>query len=217
MALTTRQSVDITDDYTASIELSNSCREFYFSRQKSTEELKESVSLDDSKKPKSFMDEAMATLRKEMANLMDQDLGLMKQLLTMNDTIEEIKFQRFHGGSKNLSTSSCDVTDSDYDLRSIPSVSSIPSMASIQSMASLVSMSSLPSVFDEDDYQCIDEEEVDDDCMYSELIEESVDTTNIVSGGWKSFSSRRDTHGSIDSGFGDSQSSDDSSDSDSEC
>ncbi|XP_033738140.1 uncharacterized protein LOC117325790 [Pecten maximus] len=214
MALT---SVDSTDAYTASIDLSNSCREFYFRRQSSTEDFREKVRSDsDLTKPKSFMDEAMATLRKEMANLMDQDLGLMKQLLTMNDTIEEIKFQRFHGGSKNLSTSSCDVTESDYDLRSLPSVSSLPSMASIPSISSLVSMSSLPSVFDENDNQCIAEEELDDECMCSELTEETV-TTNIVSGSWKSFSSRRDTHGSIDSGFGDSQSSDDSLDSDSDC
>ncbi|XP_060070365.1 uncharacterized protein LOC132550337 [Ylistrum balloti] len=216
MALTTRQPVDSTDAYTASIELSNSCREFYYSRQRSTEDLKDKICNDsDLTKPKSFMDEAMATLRKEMANLMDQDLGLMKQLLTMNDTIEEIKFQRFHGGSKNLSTSSCDVTGSDSDLRSLPSMSSLPSVGSIPSMSSLVSMSSLPSVFDEDDYRCIAEEELEDDCLCSELIEESVNT-NMVSGDWKSFNHRRDTHGSIDSGFGDSQSSDYSTDSDSE-
>ncbi|OWF38133.1 uncharacterized protein LOC110466652 [Mizuhopecten yessoensis] len=217
MALTTRQTVDCTDAYTASIDLSNSCREFYFSRQRSTEEFKDNVCRDShSTKPKSFMDDAMATLRKEMANLMDQDLNLMKQLLTMNDTIEEIKFQRFHGGSKNLSTSSCDVSDSDYDLRSLPSVSSLPSMGSVPSMSSLVSMSSLPSVFDENDYQCVSDEELEDEYLCSELIEENVNT-NIVSGKWESFSSRRDTHGSIDSGFGDSQSSDESTDSDSEC
>lgn len=40
------------------------------------------------------------------ASLMDQDLSLMKQLLTLNETIEEIKFKRLHGGSKDFDRSS---------------------------------------------------------------------------------------------------------------
>lgn len=143
------------------------------------------------------------------ATLMDQDLGLMKQLLTMNDTIEEIKFRRYHGGSKNLSTI---MYDSESDLLSLPSMSSLPSMASIPSMSSLVSSSSsLPSVVD-DDYQCFTEDdECDDDCQCS-ITEEETAEGRIVLNDWKIFNSQRS--GSVDSGFGDNSSS---SDSESEC
>lgn len=42
---------------------------------------------------------------------MDQDLSLMKQLLTLNETIEEIKFKRRHGGPKHFGASSCEISD----------------------------------------------------------------------------------------------------------
>lgn len=53
---------------------------------------------------------------------MDQDLSLMKQLLTLNETIEDIKFRRLHAISNDsLVTSSCNLGNSrlsvnDYDM-----------------------------------------------------------------------------------------------------
>lgn len=48
---------------------------------------------------------------------MDQDLSLMKQLLTLNETIEEIKFKRLHASSNNsLETSSCYLGNSEWSM-----------------------------------------------------------------------------------------------------
>ena len=48
---------------------------------------------------------------------MDQDLSLMKQLLTLNETIEEIKFRRMHTSSNDsLVSSSCNLDNSEYYL-----------------------------------------------------------------------------------------------------
>ncbi|KAK6990025.1 hypothetical protein BgiMline_013296 [Biomphalaria glabrata] len=114
----------VSDKYTAAIELSNKCRDFYKSRVEAANIMKskwrhsvsdsESASSSASTSPtsstssisqsqedenvsrghKSGVDAAMERLRAEMVSLIDQDLSLMKQLLTLNETIEELKWQR---------------------------------------------------------------------------------------------------------------------------
>lgn len=42
------------------------------------------------------------------ASLVDQDLSLMKQLMTLNETIEEIKTKRLYGVSKDSVAESID-------------------------------------------------------------------------------------------------------------
>ncbi|XP_060070327.1 uncharacterized protein LOC132550300 [Ylistrum balloti] len=118
MVKTSGQAMEEQDHYYASIDFSNACREFYMDRQRVTENFKEEMGKQEIKKteeksdkPKCFMDSAMDKLRREMAGLMDQDLSLMKQLLTLNETIEEIKFKRRHGGAKDLGASSCEISD----------------------------------------------------------------------------------------------------------
>lgn len=122
----------IQDHHSAAIELSNSCRKFYFNHVKTTEEFKKSVcrSRRRASKPngtvKSRLDAAMDKLRTEMAELMDQDLSLMEQLLTLNDRIEEVKHKYMYSVSKDsLGASSCnlsaycDLTDSDFSIASL--------------------------------------------------------------------------------------------------
>lgn len=58
------------------------------------------------------------------AELMDQDLSLMEQLLTLNDKIEEVKHKYMYSVSKDsLGTSSCNIsaycTDSEMSLTSL--------------------------------------------------------------------------------------------------
>lgn len=115
-------SVDMSgsDKYTASIEFSNACREFYIKRVKATENLKDQIKsksdrstakrVPQSQQPTSSMESSMDKLRREMASLMDQDLSLMKQLLTLNETIEDIKSRRLYGVSKES------ICQSDEDL-----------------------------------------------------------------------------------------------------
>lgn len=45
------------------------------------------------------------------ASLVDQDLSLMKQLMTLNETIEEIKTKRLYGVSKDSVAESIDDVD----------------------------------------------------------------------------------------------------------
>ncbi|CAG5127445.1 unnamed protein product [Candidula unifasciata] len=118
--------VNSNDKYTAAIELSNKCREFYQSRLQTANSMKSrwynssarqhdqvtcsnsslsnssssslSSDVDDTtrgnRRQRHRIDEAMEKLRKEMVSLMDQDLSLMKQLLTLNETIEDLKWQQ---------------------------------------------------------------------------------------------------------------------------
>lgn len=46
---------------------------------------------------------------------MDQDLSLMKQLLTLNEAIEDLKWQS-RNNSRSFSTSSCDLCGSDLSV-----------------------------------------------------------------------------------------------------
>lgn len=106
------------DKYVEYIDLSNACREFYQTRKRAAEEVKEKLANSGrhrSTKKKTSIDVAMETLRTEMASLMDQDLSLMKQLLTLNETIEELKWQKKHSQS-SIPTSSCDLSDSDWSV-----------------------------------------------------------------------------------------------------
>lgn len=136
------------DKYTASIELSNACREFYRSRIKAAEvarkrvesdasdetgsdsaegsstsasssssSLSSSSSSSDSNRKKTTIDVAMEQLRREMASLMDQDLSLMKQLLILNEAIEDLKVQRGYLSSRgSLPSSSCDLSESQWSV-----------------------------------------------------------------------------------------------------
>ncbi|XP_045158891.2 dentin sialophosphoprotein-like [Mercenaria mercenaria] len=93
------RSLSMKDPHTAAIDLSNNCRQFYFNHQKAAEAIKQSVrsakhtrAIEKMEgKPSSRIDNAMDRLRSEMADLMDQDLSLMSQLLKLNDKIEEVK------------------------------------------------------------------------------------------------------------------------------
>jgi hypothetical protein len=46
---------------------------------------------------------------------MDQDLSLMKQLLTLNEAVEDLKWQS-RNNSRSFSTSSCDISGSDLSV-----------------------------------------------------------------------------------------------------
>lgn len=120
-----KNSLCVPDDhYTAAIDFSNACREFYINRVRATESFKEQMKEDEKSKEqkplqrkRSSIDIAMETLRKEMASLMDQDLCLMKQLLTLNETIEDIKTRRWYSDSQNsLKASSVDLGGSEDSL-----------------------------------------------------------------------------------------------------
>lgn len=172
-----RQDDNSNDKYTAAIELSNKCREFYKSRLEAANFMKskwrdsasqynscsdnESTSssasspnsssssissshgddnsrISNSRRQRNGVDVAMERLRSEMVSLMDQDLSLMKQLLTLNETIEELKWQRQYyscstscaslSASKNLdsnwSVSDTEMYDSEDDLRAANQASS---------------------------------------------------------------------------------------------
>ncbi|KAL4237140.1 hypothetical protein ACF0H5_005520 [Mactra antiquata] len=124
-----KQSCDIpeihvettADDYTASIELSNACREFYRNRVQATEHFKQSMSCRNNNvnenKKRTTIDDAMDKLRSEMASLMDQDLSLMKQLLTLNEAIEDLKTKRlYHVSKDSLRASSQELHASDWSV-----------------------------------------------------------------------------------------------------
>lgn len=48
-------------------------------------------------------------------SLMDQDLSLMKQLLMLNEAIEDLKFRRRHSNS-SVTSSSCDLSGSNLSV-----------------------------------------------------------------------------------------------------
>ena len=48
---------------------------------------------------------------------MDQDLSLMKQLLTLNEAIEDLKWQRnYYHSQSSIPQSSCDLSESDWSV-----------------------------------------------------------------------------------------------------
>ncbi|WAR23047.1 hypothetical protein MAR_036716 [Mya arenaria] len=115
--------IEPADDYTASIELSNACREFYRNRVKATENFKQNMKnrtnndRTSTTTKRTSIDDAMVKLRGEMASLMDQDLSLMKQLLTLNEAIEDLKTKRlYHLSKDSLRASSQDLHASDLSV-----------------------------------------------------------------------------------------------------
>ncbi|KAJ8305622.1 hypothetical protein KUTeg_016167 [Tegillarca granosa] len=109
------------EKYEASIDFSNACRSFYFHRVNVTESFKEKLhsSNKNEKKNTSSLENALLKLKAEMASLMDQDLSLMEQLLTMNESVEEIKSRRLYGVSKESLEQSLDtINSSEEDLSS---------------------------------------------------------------------------------------------------
>lgn len=115
---------DDMSEYEESISFHNACREFYINRKDATESFKHSMERDDEKrtevhkrKKTTSIDDAMERLRREMASLMDQDLTLMEQLMTLSETIEDIKVKRLYGSSRESFHSSCDLkVGSDWSL-----------------------------------------------------------------------------------------------------
>jgi hypothetical protein len=100
----------MADKYTAGIEVSNACRQFYVSRLQTAELLKERLAgasnvcsrqqqqhqqlLQSDSNDKSTFAALIAHLRTELASLIDLDLQVMRQLLMLNEQVEELKWQR---------------------------------------------------------------------------------------------------------------------------
>lgn len=114
-------------EYEANIEFSNTCRHYYLSRMEATESFKKDLKKEDSEKTNisprqrrrpNTIDDKMEELRSEMASLMDQDVSLMKQLLTLNETINEIKQGRLLSSSKGSVGSRGFISGSDLSVSS---------------------------------------------------------------------------------------------------
>lgn len=114
-------------EYEANIEFSNTCRHYYLSRMEATESFKKDLKKEDSEKKNisprqrrrpNTIDDKMEELRSEMASLMDQDVSLMKQLLTLNETINEIKQGRLLSSSKGSVGSRGFISGSDLSVSS---------------------------------------------------------------------------------------------------
>ncbi|XP_012943113.1 flocculation protein FLO11 [Aplysia californica] len=110
------------------IDLSNACRAFYRTRVESARRMKERWKEEEEREEereegengtsgsdtamtspcrrRNSLDVAMATLRKEIASLMEQDLGLMRQLLTLNEEIESLKWMRRYAWGRGSCSSS---------------------------------------------------------------------------------------------------------------
>ena len=121
-------SVMRLNKYEESVDFQNECRHFYLNRVKATERFKKKLNDEDSKDSKEEkntpLSAALSKLRVEMASLVDQDMSLMKQLLTLNETIEELKNKRLYGVNKgSLDDSTCQL-DKSVSTMSIDSGSS---------------------------------------------------------------------------------------------
>ncbi|XP_052774631.1 leucine rich adaptor protein 1-like [Mya arenaria] len=140
------------EQFSDAIDLSNACRQFYQTRKQATAEVKRRLTSSGRtrKAQTTFtkIDDAMDTLRQEMASLMELDLSLMKQLLTLNETVEDLKWQRkFYTHQSSLPSSSCDlsvpsdwlVSDTEIhesvfeDNRALPKLSSTPNCGVVTS------------------------------------------------------------------------------------
>ncbi|KAK3090485.1 hypothetical protein FSP39_012222 [Pinctada imbricata] len=123
----------ITDKYSEDIEFYNACRQHYLQRVEATKLFKlKTASLPVSSasdvpttrspplrqcERQSSLEESLVNLRKEMSSLMDMDLSLMKQMLTLNEAIEEMKAKRLYTVSKDsLCESSGRMTASDFSV-----------------------------------------------------------------------------------------------------
>ncbi|XP_052095181.1 uncharacterized protein LOC127730707 [Mytilus californianus] len=124
------QKTSSIDKYEKLVDLQNDCRSFYLNRVKATENLKQKLENKngDCEPKKTSLSMAMDRLRLEMTSLVDQDLSLMRQLLTLNETIEELKNKRLYGVSKDsLDDSSNYLKDSTCQLSKSVSTMSLGS------------------------------------------------------------------------------------------
>ncbi|KAK6989861.1 flocculation protein FLO11 [Biomphalaria glabrata] len=152
--------------YTDPIDLCNACRAFYQSRLEMTKTVKaqwrcpvvgggDGHQGKESKKhssKKSSLDIAIQLLKHEMACLMEQDLYLMKQMLTLNEEIEDLKWRRRHAwGTSSSSFYSSDMMQSNLSLgkgeEQAPFKFSPPSSLSLQ----LEGASTRFSLYNDDD------------------------------------------------------------------
>ncbi|XP_069128499.1 uncharacterized protein [Argopecten irradians] len=88
------------------IDINNCCRRVYLRRMESIEECKRSVT---PVVTQTAVGSALTRLREEMVGLMDQDAGLMRQMLILNEKEEELK-------ANNFCQMSLDSTDSLYEV-----------------------------------------------------------------------------------------------------
>ncbi|XP_063426655.1 uncharacterized protein LOC134710285 [Mytilus trossulus] len=100
------EEITALDKYEQQVDLMNECRSFYYSRLQKTEHYKKIFGIEPTtestgtaKKEKPLVS-SMQRLQREIVSLLDQDLILMRQLLTLNENIEEMKSRTFHGYSK---------------------------------------------------------------------------------------------------------------------
>ncbi|XP_069128497.1 uncharacterized protein [Argopecten irradians] len=93
------------------IDINNSCRRVYLRRMESIEKCKRSVTpvVTDTQ---TAIGSALTRLREEMVGLMDQDAGLMRQMLILNEKVEELKANNFC----QISKETLDSTDSLYEV-----------------------------------------------------------------------------------------------------
>ncbi|KAH9493158.1 hypothetical protein Btru_022503 [Bulinus truncatus] len=157
---------NVLTKYTDPIDLSNACREFYQSRLEMTKAMKTqwtsptTISGDghqpvDNRKHvnnKVSLDAAIQVLKHEMASLMEQDLHLMKQMLTLNEEIEDLKWRKRHAwGEMSSSFYSSDMIQSNISVgradEQVPLKFSPPSSLSLQ----LEGISNRFSVYNDDD------------------------------------------------------------------
>ncbi|CAH1776068.1 unnamed protein product [Owenia fusiformis] len=94
--------VDARERYESAIELSNACREFYKRRESQFRVIKKAVKHGETPVPKTSLECKMLQLKNEMSSLMDLDLSLMKQLLTLNESIEDLKENPIYGSEGSL-------------------------------------------------------------------------------------------------------------------
>ncbi|XP_021378880.1 uncharacterized protein LOC110466617 [Mizuhopecten yessoensis] len=102
---------NVVDRCLDGININNSCRQVYLRRMESIEECKRATKKTDTHKTTSTIDAALMKLRIEMVDLMDQDVGLMRQMLILNEKVEELKANNIC----QISKESLDSQDSLYE------------------------------------------------------------------------------------------------------
>ncbi|XP_064624448.1 uncharacterized protein LOC135485950 isoform X2 [Lineus longissimus] len=195
------------DDY-----LANECREFYLTRRRRAEEVKERLREDQQDRNSvrhSNLDDMMADLRKDMASLMERDLALMEQLLKMNDTIQDLKWQS-SPISMSMSMSLCSresLTDSNCTLAS--STVSIPSEDSgLSGYESAPSVDNMKILFDNTCKTCPkqkgkDAKEKSKECNVVQMKMDKLVPLLTVSNVMVDQKGYHSTQNSLDSGCGD--------------
>ncbi|VDI07640.1 Hypothetical predicted protein [Mytilus galloprovincialis] len=133
-------AVQSIDKYEESVDFQNNCRSYYLDRVEASESFKRKLEQNREKPKQTSMSAAMDRLRQEMTSLVDQDLSLMRQLLTLNETIEELKNKRLYGVSKDSLDDSADyLKDSTCHLSKSMSTMSLSSHTSSECSSSIMS------------------------------------------------------------------------------